>query len=301
MVPRRAGARSVARTTRPTSSASVALARGAGLADLQPRPHLRRRGRVARRLGTHPRRGVGARPDPTCRAYGLTVEAGTALAADPTRHPDDDDQADKYLARRRRASPRPVSAWYEISQLGAPGPRVPAQPALLGAGRLPRRSGAPRTAHRAGARWWNLRTPERYIDAVDARRVDRGAAVRCSMPPTRRHELLQLALRTAAGVDAAALPLGRDGASRASSSGGAIGRCSPFPVACSRTRSHSDSSERPAPGAGAGIGARVHDQGGPGGAVTDGQVPPPAGGRSAGRGGPDPVRRPRRGGRHCGR
>ncbi|MGH9181412.1 MAG: coproporphyrinogen-III oxidase family protein, partial [Acidimicrobiales bacterium] len=30
-------------------------------------------------------------------AYALTVEAGTPLAADPIRHPDDDDQADKYL------------------------------------------------------------------------------------------------------------------------------------------------------------------------------------------------------------
>jgi oxygen-independent coproporphyrinogen-3 oxidase len=29
-------------------------------------------------------------------AYALTVEAGTPLAADPTRHPDDDDLADKY-------------------------------------------------------------------------------------------------------------------------------------------------------------------------------------------------------------
>ena len=29
-------------------------------------------------------------------AYALTVEPGTPLAADPARHPDDDDQADKY-------------------------------------------------------------------------------------------------------------------------------------------------------------------------------------------------------------
>ena len=34
-------------------------------------------------------------------AYALTVEPGTPLAADPARHPDDDDQADKYHRRRR--------------------------------------------------------------------------------------------------------------------------------------------------------------------------------------------------------
>ena len=33
---------------------------------------------------------------PHVSAYGLTVEAGTVLAAQPERYPDDDDQADKY-------------------------------------------------------------------------------------------------------------------------------------------------------------------------------------------------------------
>ena len=35
---------------------------------------------------------------PHVSAYGLTVEAGTPLALDPARHPDDDDQASKYEA-----------------------------------------------------------------------------------------------------------------------------------------------------------------------------------------------------------
>ena len=36
-------------------------------------------------------------PSPThVSAYGLTVEPGTPLAADPARHPDPDDQAEKY-------------------------------------------------------------------------------------------------------------------------------------------------------------------------------------------------------------
>ena len=39
---------------------------------------------------------VVALDPPHVSAYGLTVEAGTALALEPARHPDDDDQADKY-------------------------------------------------------------------------------------------------------------------------------------------------------------------------------------------------------------
>src|SRR5262245_9378222 len=35
-------------------------------------------------------------PPPHVSMYGLTVEPGTPLAADPARHPDPDDQADKY-------------------------------------------------------------------------------------------------------------------------------------------------------------------------------------------------------------
>src|SRR3546814_11555904 len=40
---------------------------------------------------------VVALDPPHVSAYALTVEAGTPLADDPARHPDDDDQADKYL------------------------------------------------------------------------------------------------------------------------------------------------------------------------------------------------------------
>ncbi|MEY3358731.1 MAG: putative oxygen-independent coproporphyrinogen oxidase, partial [Actinomycetota bacterium] len=43
---------------------------------------------------------------PHVSAYGLTVEAGTALADDASRHPDDDDQADKYDAVSTTFSPR---------------------------------------------------------------------------------------------------------------------------------------------------------------------------------------------------
>ncbi|MGK0276760.1 MAG: putative oxygen-independent coproporphyrinogen III oxidase, partial [Ilumatobacter sp.] len=40
--------------------------------------------------------GALSHKPPHVSAYGLTVEAGTPLAGQPGRHPDDDDQADKY-------------------------------------------------------------------------------------------------------------------------------------------------------------------------------------------------------------
>ena len=54
-------------------------------------------------------------------------------------------------------------------------------------------------SHRAGRRWWNLRTPDRYIEAVRS-----GASVEASSETldadTRRLEALQLAVRTRDGV-----------------------------------------------------------------------------------------------------
>ena len=56
----------------------------------------------------------------TSRAYALTVEAGTPLAADPARHPDDDDQADKYIVADSAASAGGLAS-YEISNWARPG------------------------------------------------------------------------------------------------------------------------------------------------------------------------------------
>ena len=70
-------------------------------------------------------------------AYGLTVEAGTPLARDPARHPDPDDQAEKYeLADAMLACSR--DGVVRDLQLGPARGRMPPQPAVLGPGRLPR-------------------------------------------------------------------------------------------------------------------------------------------------------------------
>ena len=52
-------------------------------------------------------------------AYALTVEAGTPLADDPSRHPDDDDQADKYLLADSMLSAAGFTN-YEISNWAKP-------------------------------------------------------------------------------------------------------------------------------------------------------------------------------------
>ena len=64
-------------------------------------------------------------------------------------------------------------------------------------------------SHRDGRRWWNVRTPERYIDAVSAGAPPIAASEHLD-DDERRIEGLQLLLRTRAGVPRSALPEGLD-------------------------------------------------------------------------------------------
>ncbi len=139
---------------------------------------------------------------PHVSAYALTIEAGTPLAADESRHPDDDDQADKYLMAEERLTAAGL-ANYEISNWAKPGHACRhnelywAQGDYLG-------FGCAAHSHRDGHRWWNLRTPERYVEAVaDGRSTE--AAGEDLEPDRRRVEGLQLALRTAEGVPSGSL------------------------------------------------------------------------------------------------
>ena len=139
---------------------------------------------------------------PHVSAYGLTVEAGTPLADDPARHPDDDDQADKYLMADAVLGAAGLGA-YEISNWARPGHECRhnllywSQGEYLGVG-------CAAHSHRDGRRWWNVRTPERYLEAVEAGRSPEAAGE--SLPvEERRLEGLQLAIRTREGVPVAAL------------------------------------------------------------------------------------------------
>jgi putative oxygen-independent coproporphyrinogen III oxidase len=141
---------------------------------------------------------------PHVSAYGLTVEPGTPLAADPDRHPDDDDQADKYLLADRVLAAAGL-AWYEVSNWARPGHEC-RHNRLYWSGGDYLGFGCAAHSHRAGRRWWNLRTPERYLDAVEAGESTEAAGEQLS-PEQRRLEVLQLALRTREGVPATALDL----------------------------------------------------------------------------------------------
>jgi oxygen-independent coproporphyrinogen-3 oxidase len=136
---------------------------------------------------------------PHISAYGLTVEPGTALADDPVRHPDDDDQAEKYLATASLLEAAGL-AWYEISNWARPGHECRHNRLYWSMGEY-QAFGCAGHSHRAGRRFWNVRTPERYIDAVTAGRSPEAAGERLD-GPDRRIEALQLALRTRAGVPA---------------------------------------------------------------------------------------------------
>ena len=135
-------------------------------------------------------------------AYGLTVEAGTPLAADPARHPDDDDQADKYVIADDLLTAAGFVN-YEISNWALPGHECRHNLVYWMQGNY-RGFGCAAHSHLDGRRWWNVRTPDRYIACVAE-----GDSVEASDElldaPTRAREALELSLRTSHGVPASAL------------------------------------------------------------------------------------------------
>ena len=148
--------------------------------------------------------GVLGLDPPHVSAYALTVEPGTPLADDPSRHPDDDDQAEKYLIAAEALETAGLT-WYEISNWSRPGHECRHNRLYWSMGEY-QAFGCAGHSHRGGRRFWNVRTPERYIDAVAAGRSPEAAGERLD-DGERRLEALQLAVRTRAGVPAGALPV----------------------------------------------------------------------------------------------
>ena len=142
-------------------------------------------------------RGAMALEPQHVSAYALTIEAGTPLANEPDRHPDDDDQAAKYelVDDLMSASGRP---WYEISNWALPGAECRHnQLYWMGGDYLG--AGCAAHAHVDGRRWWNIRTPDRYVDAVEAGEVLEAGSEQLTSE-ARRLETLQLEIRTSRGV-----------------------------------------------------------------------------------------------------
>jgi putative oxygen-independent coproporphyrinogen III oxidase len=134
---------------------------------------------------------------PHVSAYALTIEAGTPLASQPDRHPDEDDQADKYELVDELLTAAGLEN-YEISNWARAGHECRhnvlywRQQDYLGVG-------CAAHSHASGRRWWNVRTPDRYIDLVAAG-VTAEAAGETLDEPTRRFERHELMLRMRDGV-----------------------------------------------------------------------------------------------------
>ena len=135
-------------------------------------------------------------------AYALTVEPGTPLASDPARHPDDDVQATRYEVADEVLGAAGLRN-YEISNWARPGHECRhnvlywSQGDYLGVG-------CAAHSHRRGRRWWNVRTPERYIDAIARGRSPVAGEERLT-DEERATEAVQLGLRTRNGVPATAV------------------------------------------------------------------------------------------------
>jgi len=143
---------------------------------------------------------VGLEPDHVS-AYGLTVEAGTPLAEEQDRHPDDDVQAEMYEFADDILESSGY-ANYEVSNWAKPGRESRHNVTYWLQGDY-RGFGTAAHSHRQGVRWWNVRTPERYIELVRERGEAESAREVLDVEQ-QRIESLQLVLRTRLGVPAGA-------------------------------------------------------------------------------------------------
>ena len=134
---------------------------------------------------------------PHVSAYGLTVEGGTPLADRPEQHPDDDVQAEMYEVVDDLLTAAGLLN-YEVSNWARPGHESRHNRVYWNQGDY-LGFGPAAHSHASGRRWWNVRTPDRYIEVVESGRSPQSSEEVLD-DETRRIEGLQLALRTRRGV-----------------------------------------------------------------------------------------------------
>ncbi len=136
-------------------------------------------------------------PPPHLSCYALTPEPGTPLGRDPARHPDEDATADAYelVGRTLEAA---GYLWEEISNWARAGHECRHNHVYWDQGDYVG-FGSAAHSHRDGRRWWNVRTPDRYIEMM-TRGESPVAGVEMLDDATRRFERESLALRTRRGV-----------------------------------------------------------------------------------------------------
>ena len=148
-----------------------------------------------------------ASPPPHLSAYALSVEPATPLARCADRHPDEDAQARRY-EQTDRVLAAAGYRWEEISNWALPGHGCRHNRLYWEQGEY-RGIGAAAHSHRAGRRWRNVATPERYVARISAGR-DATAAVEVLDRSEQAFEALWLRLRTPGGVPTASLPADDD-------------------------------------------------------------------------------------------
>ncbi len=134
-------------------------------------------------------------------AYALTVEPATALGIRVQRGmaiaPDDDDQAEKYERVESKLSSVGYQN-YEISNWAQPD-RECAHNLLYWTMGEYLAIGCAAHGHLASRRFWNVRTPERFIDAIERDQSPVGGSEELD-DAGQREERFTLALRTSRGV-----------------------------------------------------------------------------------------------------
>ena len=132
-------------------------------------------------------------------AYGLTVEGGTPLADDPSRHPDDDVQAEMYEVVDDLLTAEGMEN-YEVSNWSQAGRECQHNRLYWFQGNYAG-FGSAAHAHHDGRRSWNVRTPDRFIELIDSGQSAESSCEDLDVD-ARRIEGLQLALRMREGVPA---------------------------------------------------------------------------------------------------
>ncbi|HEY5438492.1 MAG TPA: radical SAM family heme chaperone HemW [Acidimicrobiales bacterium] len=136
-------------------------------------------------------------PPPHISCYVLTAEAGTPLGDDKSRHPDEDQSADAYDLVGKVLGANGYQ-WEEISNWAKPGHECRHnhvywdQDDYVG-------FGSAAHSHRGGRRFWNVRTPDRYIAMVRGGTRPLGGDEQLD-EETQQFERDSLALRTSRGV-----------------------------------------------------------------------------------------------------
>ena len=112
-------------------------------------------------------------PPPHLSAYGLTVEPGTPARRRPGRATPTTTSRPGATSAPKRVLTAAGYRWEEISNWARPGHECRHNHLYWEQGDYVG-IGSAAHSHRAGTRWWNVRTPDRYIDAVDGRALARG-------------------------------------------------------------------------------------------------------------------------------